>query len=43
MPNPPNIVTLTTDFGGDGPYVAAMKGVILSDGPRRRSSLTSRT
>ncbi len=29
----PHIVTLTTDFGGDGPYVAAMKGVILRDAP----------
>ena len=25
----PGILTLTTDFGGDGPYVAAMKGVVL--------------
>jgi S-adenosylmethionine hydrolase len=33
MPTGPNIVTLTTDFGGDGPYVAAMKGVILRDAP----------
>jgi S-adenosyl-L-methionine hydrolase (adenosine-forming) len=33
MPNLPNIVTLTTDFGGDGPYVAAMKGVILREAP----------
>jgi len=33
MPNSPSIVTLTTDFGGDGPYVAAMKGVILRDAP----------
>ena len=30
----PGILTLTTDFGGDGPYVAAMKGVILSQAPR---------
>ena len=27
------ILTLTTDFGADGPYVAAMKGVILSLAP----------
>jgi S-adenosylmethionine hydrolase len=27
------IVTLTTDFGSQGPYVAAMKGVILSLAP----------
>lgn len=33
MPLAPSIVTLTTDFGGDGPYVAAMKGVILRDAP----------
>ena len=36
------IITLTTDFGAGSPYVAAMKGVILSINPRRRSS-TSRT
>jgi S-adenosylmethionine hydrolase len=29
----PGILTLTTDFGNDGPYVAAMKGVILSLAP----------
>ncbi|GAC1470927.1 MAG: hypothetical protein NVSMB9_16540 [Isosphaeraceae bacterium] len=29
----PGILTLTTDFGSDGPYVAAMKGVILSLAP----------
>ena len=28
-----NIITLTTDFGTDSPYVAAMKGVILSINP----------
>ncbi|MDR3636777.1 MAG: SAM-dependent chlorinase/fluorinase [Isosphaeraceae bacterium] len=27
------ILTLTTDFGTDGPYVAAMKGVVLSLAP----------
>jgi S-adenosyl-L-methionine hydrolase (adenosine-forming) len=27
------IVTLTTDFGRDGPYVAAMKGIILGIAP----------
>ena len=27
------IITLTTDFGADGPYVAAMKGVLLSLAP----------
>jgi len=32
----PGIVTLTTDFGGDGPYVAALKGVILGLAPRAR-------
>ena len=26
----PGIITLTTDFGTSSPYVAAMKGVILS-------------
>ena len=31
MPHP--IITLTTDFGADSPYVAAMKGVILSVNP----------
>lgn len=30
----PGIVTLTTDFGLSGPYVGAMKGVILSVNPR---------
>ncbi len=29
----PGILTLTTDFGGDGPYVAAMKGVVLGMAP----------
>jgi S-adenosylmethionine hydrolase len=29
----PGILTLTTDFGADGPYVAAMKGVILGLAP----------
>ena len=29
----PGILTLTTDFGLEGPYVAAMKGVILSIAP----------
>jgi S-adenosylmethionine hydrolase len=29
----PFIITLTTDFGRDSPYVAAMKGVILSINP----------
>src|SRR5438128_2567541 len=28
------IITLTTDFGADSPYVAAMKGVILGINPR---------
>lgn len=30
---PPRIITLTTDFGPSSPYVAAMKGVILSINP----------
>jgi S-adenosylmethionine hydrolase len=30
------IVTLTTDFGEDSPYVAAMKGVILAINPKAR-------
>lgn len=30
------IITLTTDFGEDSPYVAAMKGVILSINPAAR-------
>ena len=29
----PGILTLTTDFGSDGPYVAAMKGVVLGLAP----------
>jgi S-adenosylmethionine hydrolase len=29
----PGILTLTTDFGYDGPYVAAIKGVVLSLAP----------
>jgi S-adenosyl-L-methionine hydrolase (adenosine-forming) len=34
MPDP--IITLTTDFGADSPYVAAMKGVILAINPAAR-------
>src|SRR5438067_9657108 len=34
MPAP--LVTLTTDFGEDSPYVAAVKGVILSVNPDAR-------
>src|SRR5437588_7383498 len=34
MPDP--IITLTTDFGENSPYVAAMKGVILSLNPSAR-------
>jgi len=34
MPDP--LITLTTDFGEDSPYVAAMKGVILSINPTAR-------
>jgi len=34
MPDP--MITLTTDFGEDSPYVAAMKGVILSVNPAAR-------
>ena len=30
------IITLTTDFGEDSPYVAAMKGVILAIAPTAR-------
>ena len=33
MPNLPNIVTLTTDFGTSGPYVAEIKGVVLGLAP----------
>jgi len=32
----PQIITLTTDFGTDSPYVAAMKGVILRGAPEAR-------
>ncbi len=32
--SPSGIITLTTDFGTGSPYVAAMKGVILSINPR---------
>lgn len=32
----PPILTLTTDFGPDGPYVAALKGVILGRVPHTR-------
>lgn len=32
----PALVTLTTDFGAQSPYVAAMKGVILSIAPQVR-------
>jgi S-adenosylmethionine hydrolase len=31
--DPPRLITLTTDFGADSPYVAAMKGVILTLSP----------
>jgi hypothetical protein len=34
MPDP--VITLTTDFGEDSPYVAAMKGVILGINPCAR-------
>jgi S-adenosylmethionine hydrolase len=34
MPHP--IITLTTDFGEESPYVAAMKGVILGVNPEAR-------
>ncbi len=36
MASRPRILTLTTDFGADGPYVAAMKGVILGHVPDAR-------
>jgi S-adenosylmethionine hydrolase len=29
----PGILTLTTDFGPDGPYVAALKGIVLGQAP----------
>jgi S-adenosylmethionine hydrolase len=32
----PPLITLLTDFGADSPYVAAMKGVILSVSPHAR-------
>ena len=35
MPKP-SLITLTTDFGPSSPYVAAMKGVILSRNPDAR-------
>jgi S-adenosylmethionine hydrolase len=34
MPDP--LITLTTDFGEDSPYVAAMKGVVLGINPTAR-------
>src|SRR5437660_1466434 len=34
MPDP--LITLTTDFGTDSPYVAAMKGVLLCINPAAR-------
>ena len=33
-----SIITLTTDFGSDDHYVAAMKGVILAINPRAFAS-----
>jgi len=36
MSSPPSIITLTTDFGLQDPYVAAMKGAILSINPTAR-------
>jgi S-adenosylmethionine hydrolase len=32
----PRILTLTTDFGTEGPYVAALKGVILTSAPNTK-------
>lgn len=36
MSGPPSIITLTTDFGLQDPYVAAMKGAILTINPTVR-------
>jgi len=36
MSDPPPIITLTTDFGLQDPYVAAMKGAILTINPAAR-------
>ncbi|HEV3205022.1 MAG TPA: SAM-dependent chlorinase/fluorinase, partial [Gemmataceae bacterium] len=36
MTNDYHLITLTTDFGEDSPYVAAMKGVILGIHPEAR-------
>jgi S-adenosylmethionine hydrolase len=36
MASRPRILTLTTDFGADGPYVAAMKGIVLGQVPDAR-------
>lgn len=36
MPHPNPILTLTTDFGAHGPYVAALKGVVLGLVPEVR-------
>jgi S-adenosyl-L-methionine hydrolase (adenosine-forming) len=33
MASSPGVLTLTTDFGTEGPYVAAMKGIVLSLSP----------
>ncbi|NIP87133.1 MAG: hypothetical protein GTO03_16860 [Planctomycetales bacterium] len=33
-PETARVITLTTDFGGGSPYVAAMKGVVLSRNPQ---------
>ncbi len=33
-PAGPTLITLTTDFGAEGPFVAAMKGVMLSINPK---------
>lgn len=37
----PGILTLTTDFGLGGPYVAAMKGVLLDLAPGRNLSTSA--
>ena len=38
MPAPVRpLITLTTDFGNNDGYVAAMKGTILSIAPRRQA------
>jgi len=36
LPEPSGVITVTTDFGHQGPFVGVMKGVILTRFPQAR-------